>query len=65
MNGAAMPALAREPEQHIPHGAVLCRAGSDYLNPLVKYNPRSEWRKARQGRRGGLARLGQGTHLAS
>ena len=49
MNGAAMPAARESPEQHIPHGAVLCRA-ADYLNPLVKYNPRSEWWKARQGR---------------
>ena len=51
MNGAAMPAARESPEQHIPHGAVLCRA-ADYLNPLVKYNPRSEWWKARQGRGG-------------
>ena len=52
MNGAAMPGLA-ERVPHIPHGAVLCRPGSDYLNPLVKYNPRSDWGgEARQGRRG-------------
>ena len=49
--GAAMLAARESPEQHIPHGAVLCRA-ADYLNPLVKYNPRSEWWKARQGRGG-------------
>ena len=36
-------------------------AGADYLNPLVKYNPRSEWWKARQGREGESR---QGTLLA-
>ena len=52
MNGGRNAFSVRESlEQHIPHGAVLCRA-ADYLNPLVKYNPRSEWWKARQGRGG-------------